>query len=66
MILLIADGVPITAIAATIGISRRFVYKWVQRFLERGVAGLADNPGRGRVPRQATPEGAARHGAALR
>jgi transposase len=67
MILLIADGVPITAIAATIGISRRFVYKWAQRFLTQGVEGLADKPGRGsgRVLRQATLEGAARHGAAL-
>jgi transposase len=38
----------ITAIAATVGISRRFVYKWVQRFLEQGVEGLANKPGRGR------------------
>jgi hypothetical protein len=42
MILLLAEGMPITAIAATVGISRRFVYKWVQRFLEQGVAGLAN------------------------
>ena len=47
IILLLADGVPITAIAATAGISRRFVYKWAQRFLEQGLAGLADQPGRG-------------------
>ena len=54
IILLLADGVPISAIATTVGISRRFVYKWVQRFLEQGVEGLADKPGRGshRVPRQ--------------
>src|SRR5262249_34469955 len=58
IILLVADGVPITAIAATIGISRRFVYKWAQRFLAQGVGGLADKPGRGsgRVPRQAPPQ----------
>jgi len=58
IILLVADGVPITAIAATIGISRRFVYKWVQRFLAQGVEGLADKPGRGsgRGPRQAPPQ----------
>jgi hypothetical protein len=30
MILLVADGVPITAIAATVGISRRFVCKWAR------------------------------------
>ena len=58
MILLVADGGPITEIAATIGISRRFVYKWAQRFLAQGVEGLANKPGRGygRVPRQAPPQ----------
>jgi transposase len=50
MILLLAEGQSITAIAATVGISRRFVYKWVQRFREQGVAGLVDRPGRGRRP----------------
>jgi len=40
----------ITAITKTVGISRRFVYKWVQRFLEQGVEGLADKPGRRRGP----------------
>jgi helix-turn-helix protein len=47
IILLLADGVPITAIAATVGISRRFIYKWARRFLEQGLPGLADKPGRG-------------------
>ena len=47
MILLLADGVTITDIAATVGISRRFVYKWVQQFQEQGVEGLTDKPGRG-------------------
>src|SRR5262245_11835435 len=47
MLLLLADGVPISAIAATVGISRRFVYKWVQRFQAKGVEGLTDKPGRG-------------------
>jgi len=48
------DGMTITDIAATVGISRRFVYKWVQRFCENGVEGLADKVGRGyrRVSRQ--------------
>ena len=55
IMLLVADGVPISDVAATVGISRRFVYKWVQRFLDRGLEGLADKPGRGsrRVPRPA-------------
>jgi biotin operon repressor len=54
IILLLADGVPLTHIADAVGISRRFIYKWVQRFEEQGLAGLADKPGRGfrRVPSQ--------------
>jgi helix-turn-helix protein len=52
MILLVAEGMPITDIAALVGISRRFVYKWVRRFHEQRLEGLADKPGRGRVPRQ--------------
>ena len=47
IILLLADRLPISTIAATVGISRRFVYKWAQRFLAQGLAGLADQPGRG-------------------
>ena len=48
IILLLADRMPITAIAAKVGMSRRHVYKWVQRFVEEGMEGLADKPGRGR------------------
>jgi hypothetical protein len=44
VILLIADGIPITGIAATVGISRRFVYKWVRRFMQQGLEGLYDKP----------------------
>src|SRR5262245_24733337 len=47
IILLMAEGVPITDIAATVGISRRFVYKWAQRFLAQGLEGLVDKTGRG-------------------
>jgi DNA invertase Pin-like site-specific DNA recombinase len=65
MILLVADGMSISAVAATVGISRRFVYKWVRRFLAQGLEGLADKPGRRRVPPQAPPAGAARPGAVL-
>jgi CRP-like cAMP-binding protein len=60
IILLLADGVPITDIAAMVGLSRRHVYKWAQRFLEQGVEGLADKPGRGgwrrHVPLQVPPQ----------
>jgi transposase len=53
VILLLAARVPITDIAGTVGVSRRFVYKWAQRFLQDGLEGLADKPGRGtgRKPR---------------
>jgi biotin operon repressor len=47
IILLVADGMPISDVAARVGISRRFVYKWVQRFLANGMEGLTDKPGRG-------------------
>ena len=47
IILLLADGVTITDIAATVGISRRFIYKWVQQFQAQSLEGLADKPGRG-------------------
>ena len=55
IILLVADGLTVTDVAATVWLGRRFVYKWVQRFLEQGAAGLADKPGRGarRVSRPA-------------
>lgn len=47
IILLLADGMTIVQIADTVGISRRFVYKWVRRFLQHGIDGLTDKPGRG-------------------
>jgi hypothetical protein len=54
IILLVANGMSISDIADTVGIIRRFVYKWAQRFLRAGLEGLADKPGRGqwRGPRQ--------------
>ena len=48
IILLLADGVTITDIAATVGMSRRHIYKWVQRFLQQGLEGLQNKPRRGR------------------
>ena len=46
ILLLLADRVPISDIAITVGISRRFVYKWVQRFMQEGLEGLTDRPRR--------------------
>jgi len=45
---------PITDIAATVGVSRRFVYRWAKRFVQERLEGLADKPGRGHrhVPHQ--------------
>jgi CRP-like cAMP-binding protein len=48
IILLLADGVTITDIAATVGMSRRHTYKWIQRFVQEGLEGLQEKPGRGR------------------
>jgi len=48
MLLLLADGITITDIAAAVGISRRFVYKWVQRFVQEGLEGLQDKSRRNR------------------
>jgi CRP-like cAMP-binding protein len=56
IILLLADGVTITDIAATVGISRRHVYKWIQRFVQDGLVGLEDKPGRGRRRRPMPPD----------
>jgi DNA-binding CsgD family transcriptional regulator len=48
ILLLLADGMTLTDIAATVGLSRRNTYKWIQRFMQDGLAGLDDKPGRGR------------------
>lgn len=54
LILLVADGLRISQVAARVGISRRFVYKWVRRFQAQGLPGLADLP----RPRPGPPPGA--------
>jgi len=48
MVLLLADGMTITDAAATVGVSRRFVYKWIQRFVQEGLEGLEEKPRRDR------------------
>lgn len=47
LLLLLADGMTITDAATTVGLSRRHTYKWIQRFMQEGVEGLVDRPGRG-------------------
>src|ERR1043166_5319697 len=54
IILLVAAGMSITDIAAAVAINSRCVYKWVRRFLQKGLEGLTDKPrpGSHRVLRQ--------------
>src|SRR5438874_2257452 len=44
LLLLLADGRTITDAAATVGLSRRHAYKWIQRFVQEGLAGLEARP----------------------
>jgi len=55
MLLLLADGMTITDVAAAVGTTRPYVYRWVQRFVQEGLEGLHDKPSHGRriEPRQA-------------
>ena len=48
IILLLADQVSLTQIAAMVGTNRRGVYKWVKRFLREGLEGLEDKRSRSR------------------
>ena len=52
IILLVSEGHPISEVVRTVGISRRFVYKWVKRFLAEGLEGLVDKPRPGAQPGQ--------------
>lgn len=45
-----SDGATLSEIGRSVGIRRRFVEKWIKRFLAEGMAGLYDKPGRGRKP----------------
>lgn len=50
IILLIADKMPLAHISQKLGIKRDKIAKWGKRFLEMGIDGLDDKPGRGRKP----------------
>jgi hypothetical protein len=50
IILLRADGLALTEIGRRLGMGRRIVRKWLKRFLNQRLAGLSDQPGRGRQP----------------
>jgi Helix-turn-helix domain len=50
LVLLFLAGVPLLLIAAQVGLQRRLVRMWLQRFRDQRLAGLADKRGRGRRP----------------
>src|SRR2546423_7726209 len=50
-ILLLADGVSQVEVARRVGLRRRIVRKWAERFVEHGLRGLEDAPRSGRPPR---------------
>jgi hypothetical protein len=50
-ILMLADGVSQAEVARRVGLRRRIVRKWAERFVERGLLGLEDAPRSGRPPR---------------
>ena len=49
-ILLLADGHHVSETAALVGMQRRHLYKWIERFRQQGVAGLRDGKRPGRPP----------------
>ena len=55
LIRMLADGASISHISRTVGMRRRFSYKWVTRFRTHGIDGLYDKAGRGRKPFFPTP-----------
>ena len=50
IILLRADGFSISDISRIVGVTRKVVYSWIDRFLEKRISGLYDKEGRGRKP----------------
>jgi len=50
LVLLLADGETLGSAARIVGLTVRNARKWALRFLERGIEGLEDKPGRGRKP----------------
>ena len=65
-ILLLADGVSQVEAARRVGLRRRIVRKWAERFVERGLLGLNDAPRSGRPPRFSPDRGSASGQARLR
>jgi hypothetical protein len=56
IILLLANGMTITDIATTVGMTRPHAYKWIRRFMQAGVEGLTDRPQRRGRNKQRRPD----------
>jgi hypothetical protein len=50
IVLLLADGLPVSEVARRVGVQRRIVRKWGERFLAQRLDGLTDRPRTGRPP----------------
>jgi Winged helix-turn helix len=50
VILGVADGLSLVAVARLVGMTEKHVRKWTTRFLKSRLEGLHDRPGRGRKP----------------
>ena len=66
MILLVADGASLAAVARRLDTPRLVVRKWVRRFKKLGLRGLNDAPRSGRPPRFSPDRGRALGEARLR
>lgn len=51
VILRLAEGHTVSAIGREVGLERRIVRKWAERFQHKRLHGLSDNPRSGRPPR---------------
>ena len=66
VILQLAESHTISAIAREVGLERRIVRKWGERFQHKRLQGLRDNPRSGRPPRFAPRGGGASDQAGVR
>jgi len=55
-VLLVAQGMPCSEVSSLLGDSIRSIQYWVNRFEEKGFAGLADSPRPGRPPKLTTDQ----------
>jgi putative transposase len=56
ILLLLANGMTITDIAARVEMTRPHAYKWIRRFMQDGVEGLTDSPQRRGRNKQRRPD----------